>query len=76
MKKRFNVDSPSFTPALPNGTSNIIVAGAGEIGLLGINGTMSKSAGLSPKAASAAPFKPKSIINSTSVNQGISMLFL
>ena len=40
-KKRFNVDSPSFTPSLT------------------VNGSGTKASGLSPKAASAAPFKPK-----------------
>ena len=46
MKKRFNVDSPSFTPAAlaPNGTT-----------------PPSKTPGLSPRTASAAPFKPKSL---------------
>lgn len=43
-KKRFNVDSPSFTPSLPSG-----------------NGapTPKKSTAMSPKAASAAPFQPR-----------------
>lgn len=45
MKKRFNVDSPSFTP------SSLAVNGASQ---------PAKSLGLSPKAASAAPFRPKS----------------
>lgn len=71
MKKRFNVDSPSFTPASQNGTPNTTAAGVGETGLLGINGTtISKSIGLSPKAASAAPFKPKGTMSSIPVNQG------
>ena len=46
LKKHLNVDSPSFTPS--------------STPLLGINGTSKKPHGLSPKAASAAPFKPKS----------------
>ncbi|KAB8754761.1 hypothetical protein FH972_026551 [Carpinus fangiana] len=41
LKKRFNVESPSFTPSLPDG-----------------NGS-SKTNTISPKAASAAPFTPK-----------------
>lgn len=49
MKKRFNVDSPSFTPAAQNGAT------------LAVNGTPTKALGLSPKAASAAPFKPKGL---------------
>ena len=47
MKKRLNVDSPSFTPSstlAPNGGTST-----------------PKSSGLSPRAASAAPFKPKSV---------------
>ena len=46
LKKRFNVDSPSFTPSS-----------------LAVNGTSapSKTIGLSPRTASAAPFKPKSL---------------
>ena len=48
-KKRLNVDSPSFTPATPVPT-------------LGVNGTQFKVSGLSPKAANAAPFKPKSFV--------------
>ncbi|KAL8705577.1 MAG: hypothetical protein Q9201_001318 [Fulgogasparrea decipioides] len=46
VKKRFNVDSPSFTPSS-----------------LAVNGTQAKpkSTGISPKFASAAPFKPKGI---------------
>ena len=47
VKKRFNVESPSFTPASHNGPS------------LAVNGAATKATGLSPKAASAAPFKPK-----------------
>jgi len=49
-KKTLNVDSPSFTPSFlsPNGAST----GA------------KKSAGISPKAANAAPFMPKAIISS------------
>ncbi len=46
VKKRFNVDSPSFTPSL------LAVAG---------NGAPAKTSGLSPRAASATPFKPKSL---------------
>ena len=44
VQKRLNVDSPSFTPAS-----------------LSVNGSSlpSKTKGLSPKAASAAPFQPK-----------------
>ena len=43
VKKKLNVDSPSFTP------SSLSVSSSGQ-----------KSKGLSPKAASAAPFRPKS----------------
>ncbi|RVX72570.1 hypothetical protein B0A52_03966 [Exophiala mesophila] len=48
-KKMLNVDSPSFTPSFlsPNGSNAI---------------TVKKPAGISPKAASAAPFMPKAII--------------
>lgn len=41
-KKRFNVDSPSFTPSS-----------------LSVNNPNPKPLGLSPKAANAAPFRPK-----------------
>ncbi|KAL8773317.1 MAG: hypothetical protein Q9209_001711 [Squamulea sp. 1 TL-2023] len=44
VKKRFNVDSPSFTPA------SLAVNG---------NQNKPKSTGISPKFANAAPFKPK-----------------
>ncbi|KAL8997112.1 MAG: hypothetical protein Q9169_003548 [Polycauliona sp. 2 TL-2023] len=44
VKKRFNVDSPSFTPA------SLAVNG---------NQTTPKATGISPKFANAAPFKPK-----------------
>ncbi|KAL8645052.1 MAG: hypothetical protein Q9226_007473 [Calogaya cf. arnoldii] len=44
VKKRFNVDSPSFTPA------SLAVNG---------NQTKPKATGISPKFANAAPFKPK-----------------
>lgn len=46
VKKRLNVDSPSFTPAS-----------------LAVNDAQlpTKTAGLSPKTASAAPFKPKGL---------------
>lgn len=47
MKKSFNVDSPSFTPSFLSATENV-------------NGNGKKSTGISPKAASAAPFLPKS----------------
>lgn len=48
-KKMLNVDSPSFTPSFlsPNGSNAVPVK---------------KPAGISPKAASAAPFMPKAII--------------
>lgn len=49
VKKRFNVDSPSFTPAS-----------------LTVNGA-SKTPGLSPKAANAAPFKPRNFSPGTFV---------
>jgi hypothetical protein len=52
MKKRLNVDSPTFTPASHNAPS------------LAVNGAATKSTGLSPKAASAAPFKPKGFSSS------------
>ena len=50
-KKALNVDSPSFTPTL-----------------LSVNGTNSgkKPAAISPKAANAAVFLPKSIASSQS----------
>ena len=46
VKKRFNVASPSFTPSS-----------------LAVNGShaTAKTIGLSPKAASAAPFKPRTL---------------
>lgn len=47
IKKKFNVDSPSFTPAS-----------------LAVNGA-SKTPGLSPKAANAAPFKPRNYSSGT-----------
>ncbi|KAJ5581726.1 Zinc finger CCCH-type [Penicillium sp. DV-2018c] len=43
-KKRFNVDSPSFTPSL--------LSGAGV-------SAPKKSTAISPKAANAAPFQPR-----------------
>ncbi|EXJ83649.1 PAB-dependent poly(A)-specific ribonuclease subunit pan3 [Capronia coronata CBS 617.96] len=51
-KKTLNVDSPSFTPSFlsPNGA----------------NPSGKPSAGISPKAASAAPFMPKAIISRSS----------
>ncbi|KAL8825995.1 MAG: hypothetical protein Q9170_007580, partial [Blastenia crenularia] len=48
VKKRFNVDSPSFTPA------SLAVNG---------NQATPKSTGISPKFANAAPFKPKGIVS-------------
>ncbi|EEH34336.2 PAB-dependent poly(A)-specific ribonuclease subunit PAN3 [Paracoccidioides lutzii Pb01] len=48
-KKRLNVDSPSFTPSLLNGSG-----GAKKV---------TTSTTISPKAASAAPFLPKGIIS-------------
>ncbi|PGH15964.1 PAB-dependent poly(A)-specific ribonuclease subunit PAN3 [Helicocarpus griseus UAMH5409] len=45
-KKRLNVDSPSFTPSLLNGSAG-----------------SKKTATISPKAVSAAPFLPKGIIS-------------
>ncbi|KIV82494.1 hypothetical protein PV11_04602 [Exophiala sideris] len=52
LKKTLNVESPSFTPTFlsPNGA----------------NATVKKTAGISPKAASAAPFMPKAIISRSS----------
>jgi hypothetical protein len=47
MKKSFNVDSPSFTPSFLSATENV-------------NANGKKSTGISPKAANAAPFLPKS----------------
>lgn len=47
MKKTFNVDSPSFTPSFLSATENF-------------NANGKKSTGISPKAANAAPFLPKS----------------
>ena len=47
MKKRLNVDSPSFKPATQ------------AVRALDTNGIASKAFGLSPKAANAAPFEPK-----------------
>ncbi|KIW43940.1 uncharacterized protein PV06_04986 [Exophiala oligosperma] len=51
-KKTLNVESPSFTPSFlsPNGTS----------------ASVKKAPGISPKAASAAPFMPKAIISRSS----------
>ncbi|PYI23074.1 PAB-dependent poly(A)-specific ribonuclease subunit pan3 [Aspergillus japonicus CBS 114.51] len=51
-RKRLNVDSPSFTPTLlsSNGSSPTIASA-----------TMKKTATISPKAANAAPFQPRSI---------------
>ncbi|KIX07740.1 uncharacterized protein Z518_02394 [Rhinocladiella mackenziei CBS 650.93] len=51
-KKTLNVDSPSFTPSFlsPNGA----------------NATVKKTPGISPQAASAAPFMPKAIISRSS----------
>lgn len=46
VKKRLNVDSPSFTPA------NLTVNGSQA---------KPKSIGISPKFANAAPFKPKGL---------------
>lgn len=63
-KKRFNVDSPSFTPAAQNGNS-----GTG-VGLLVADGISAKAIGLSPKAAGAAPFKPKNATSISSLSQG------
>ncbi|KAI4205976.1 MAG: hypothetical protein LQ346_001355 [Caloplaca aetnensis] len=48
--KRFNVDSPSFTP------SSLAVHANG-------NQSTPKSTGISPKFASAAPFKPKGLVS-------------
>ncbi|KAL8733118.1 MAG: hypothetical protein Q9166_002310 [cf. Caloplaca sp. 2 TL-2023] len=50
VKKRFNVDSPSFTPA------SLAING---------NQAKSKVTGISPKFANAAPFKPKGAATST-----------
>ncbi|PWY64038.1 PAB-dependent poly(A)-specific ribonuclease subunit pan3 [Aspergillus heteromorphus CBS 117.55] len=51
-KKRLNVDSPSFTPSIlsSNGSSPTTSSA-----------TMKKMATISPKAANAAPFQPRSI---------------
>ncbi|KGM91718.1 PAB-dependent poly(A)-specific ribonuclease subunit PAN3 [Paracoccidioides brasiliensis Pb18] len=46
-KKRLNVDSPSFTPSLLNGSAKKVTS----------------TTTISPKAASAAPFLPKGIIS-------------
>ena len=46
IKKRFNIASPSFTP------SSLAVNG---------NHNPVKTLGLSPKAANAAPFKPRAL---------------
>lgn len=46
VKKRFNIASPSFTP------SSLAVNG---------NHATTKTLGLSPKAANAAPFKPRTL---------------
>jgi PAB-dependent poly(A)-specific ribonuclease subunit 3 len=53
MKKSFNVDSPSFTPSFLSATDNVNVNAN-----VSVNGK--KSTGISPKAANAAPFLPKS----------------
>lgn len=49
MKKSLNVDSPSFTPSFLSTTDTATLNGNGK-----------KSTGISPKAANAAPFLPKS----------------
>lgn len=51
VKKSFNVDSPSFTPSFLSATENLSVNASA-------NGK--KATGISPKAANAAPFLPKS----------------
>ena len=58
-KKMLNVDSPSFTPSFlsPNGSNAI---------------TVKKPAGISPKAASAAPFMPKAIITRENISSAFS----
>ncbi|PLB48344.1 PAB-dependent poly(A)-specific ribonuclease subunit pan3 [Aspergillus steynii IBT 23096] len=55
-KKRLNVDSPSFTPSLlsSNGSSPTMSSA-----------TAKKTATISPKAANAAPFQPRSSNTST-----------
>ncbi|ETI19969.1 hypothetical protein G647_08984 [Cladophialophora carrionii CBS 160.54] len=55
-KKVLNVDSPSFTPSFlsPNGAATVVAA------------AKKPAAGISPKAASAAPFMPKAIISRSS----------
>jgi PAB-dependent poly(A)-specific ribonuclease subunit 3 len=55
MKKSFNVDSPSFTPTFLSATDNV---NANVNVNASINGK--KLMGISPKAANAAPFLPKS----------------
>ena len=52
-KKTLNVDSPSFTPSFLS--SNGATPAAGVV--------KKAPAGISPKAASAAPFMPKAIIS-------------
>lgn len=47
MKKSFNVDSPSFRPSFLSAIDSL-------------NANGKKSTGISPKAANAAPFLPKS----------------
>lgn len=53
-KKRFNVDSPSFTPSLlsSNGSSPTSTPA-----------TTKKMTTISPKAANAAPFQPRSVVS-------------
>ncbi|KAJ5767296.1 uncharacterized protein N7511_004912 [Penicillium nucicola] len=55
-KKRFNVDSPSFTPSLLSGN--------------GVTGPK-KSTAISPKAASAAPFQPRGASRSNTSTPGV-----
>ncbi|MCJ1409726.1 PAB-dependent poly(A)-specific ribonuclease subunit 3 [Ptychographa xylographoides] len=55
VKKKFNIDSPSFTPTLLNSS----------LTSLAVNGSAIKPTGLSPKAANAAPFKPKGLGSET-----------
>ncbi|CBF88820.1 uncharacterized protein ANIA_10121 [Aspergillus nidulans FGSC A4] len=54
-KKRFNVDSPSFTPSLlpSNGSSPT-----------SSSSSLKKSSTISPKAANAAPFQPRTAASS------------
>ena len=61
VKKRFNIASPSFTP------SSLAVNG---------NHATAKTLGLSPKAANAAPFKPRTLTPGNVLRTIVKLLML